>query len=357
MGCEVQICDLRLHSHASLASQPATSDPDLERVNLDLVHTNPNILNHTPGLLNVGALRSPLRIGYWAWELEAFPQGWDRFFTFYDEIWCPSAFAAQSLLQRSPIPVVAIPHLPDWSRLDTAYHQRRRRVAAQPAQQKPVRLLTCFDYWSTTARKNPAAVIAAFQQAFPSEQATPVELLIKTSSADQFPREHNRLRRSTSHDPRIQWCDQLLEPEAMLLLLASADVLVSLHRAEGFGLVLADAMALGIPVIATGYSGNLEFMPPDSAALVPWELVPIESSTGDYPRGCQWAEPSLGHAARWMRQLVDQPQLRLQLGERGRRAVQERLGLQRLGPLVQQRLGTLLLQPSRRELQPAQPLQ
>jgi glycosyltransferase involved in cell wall biosynthesis len=205
------------------------------------------------------------------------------------------------------------------------------------------------------ARKNPQGAITAFQQAFPIHRQD-VELVIKTSNANQFQAQHHQLKTSCANDNRIQWVDQLLSPIAMDQLLVSADVFVSLHRAEGFGLILADAMALGIPVIATGYSGNLEFMPPGSAALVPWQWSVIETNQGDYRKGNRWGEPSLGHAAKAMADLADSAQQRSQLGEAGRRAALERLSEERLVPLVQQRLGTLLQHPSRRELEPPQPL-
>lgn len=346
--CEVLPRDLKLSSHASLSS---CENRSAEAVHLDLVHTNPNILNTTPGLLQASTLTAPLRIGYWAWELEQFPEGWQASFADYDEIWCPSNFCAQALVQRSPVPVVAVPHLPDWPRLEQLHQQRQQQPRRRD---QPLRFLCCFDYWSTTARKNPEGAIDAFMAAFPQGDEA-VELVIKTSSSGQFEAQHANLQQRAASDPRIQWCDQLLSGEAMEALLASADVFVSLHRAEGFGLVIADAMALGIPVIATGYSGNLEFMPPGSAELIPWQWQRINSSQGDYSRGAHWAEPCLKAATAAMQRLAHNPQHRRQCGSQGRAAVRERLGLERLLPIVQQRLGSLLLHPSRRELQQTQP--
>jgi glycosyltransferase involved in cell wall biosynthesis len=128
-----------------------------------------------------------------------------------------------------------------------------------------------------------------------------------------------------------------------------------LHRSEGFGLMLADAMAIELPVIATGYSGNVEFMPPGSAALVPWQLQPIARTCGDYRQGWHWAEPDQAAAAAAMQRLVEQPAAAAAQGRRGRAAVQERLSAERLSAIVRQRLGTLLLKPSRRELRQGLP--
>ena len=366
VGCRVIPRDLPLNTHPSL--HPTTTDTSAQdsiassssAPQLDLVHTNPNLLNCCPDLVTATHLRCPLRIGYWAWELEAFPEGWEPAFADYDEIWCPSPFTAQALSQRSPIPVIAVPHLPDWPRLDQLFTRRQGSAASH---ERPFRFLTLFDFWSTTERKNPLGAIQAFQRAFPRTASTQpaVELLIKSSSAEQFPDACQQLMAAAAGDPRIRWMHELLSPSALDALLLEADALVSLHRSEGFGLVLADAMAIGLPVIATGYSGNLEFMPPGSAMLVPWTLTPIPRTCGDYRRGWAWAEPDLAAAAEAMRQLVDDPDLQQRLATAAAAAVRERLSPERLGAIVRQRLGNLLLHPSRRELHeglsaPASPL-
>lgn len=348
IDCQLIPKDLQLTTHPSVLQAPAAA-PSARAAQVDLVHTNPNLLAANPELLQPANLEAPLRIGYWAWELEAFPEGWEPYFSDYDEIWCPSSFAAQALAQRSPVPVIAVPHLPDWARLEAL---RERRLSRKTLAERPFRFLVLFDFWSTPERKNPLGAIQAFQRAFPAEQpgGPAVELLIKTSSASQFPEAREHLMAATAADQRIHWLHQLLSPADLDALLLSADALVSLHRSEGFGLVLADAMAIELPVIATGYSGNLDFMPHGSAALVPWQLQPIARTCGDYRQGWHWAEPDLQAAATAMRRFVEQPAAAQALARRGASAVRERLSAKRLGAIVRQRLGTLLLKPSRREL-------
>jgi glycosyltransferase involved in cell wall biosynthesis len=355
-GCRVSCIDLKLATHPSIqdsASIPTEPLPQAQgsptRWLLDLVHTNPNVLAATPGLLDPARLTAPLRIGYWAWELEVFPDGWEHHFRDYDEIWCPSAYCAQSLSQRSPVPVVPLPHLPDWPRLDALRQQRQQRQRSA----SPFRFLTLFDFWSTQERKNPAGAIAAFHAAFPPEQAAddpPVELLIKTSSAEQFPRQRDELEALAGGDPRVRWLDGLLSREALDNLFCDADALVSLHRAEGFGLNLADAMAIELPVIATGYSANLEFMPPGTAELVSWSPTTVAHTCGDYRSGMPWAEPDLHAAAAAMRRLVEQPAWAAALGSRSAEVVRQRLAAERLTGIVHQRLAQALLKPSRRQL-------
>ena len=342
-GCTLDYVDLALASHAAVQALPQdTAQQDHSRTppQVDLVHTNPNILASNPGLLQRHPLSAPLRIGYWAWELEAFPDGWERFFSGYDEIWCPSNFTAQALALRSPIPVIALPHLPDWSHLDQR-RQLRQQQLLQRQGSHPFTFLTLFDFWSTPDRKNPEAVIRAFQMAFPidAQNQPPVQLLIKASSAEQFPEQAQAMNDLTAGDPRIRWIKALLSQEQLDALYDEADALVSLHRAEGFGLTLAEAMALGMPVIATGYSGNLDFMPPGSAELIPWQLIPLERSYGDYLAGCHWAEPDGSAAAAAMRRLAENPEHAHQLGEAGCRIAHERLSSHRLAAIVRQRLG------------------
>ena len=343
-GCELEYIDLALASHAAVGELPLSRGHS-GAPHMDLVHTNPNILASNPELLENQRLSAPLRIGYWAWELERFPAGWERFFEGYHEIWCPSSFTAQALAQRSPVPVIAVPHLPDWPALN-----RRAAIRVQQRQQAkgravPFTFLTLFDFWSTLQRKNPGGVIEAFQSAFPLSGGShpPVQLLIKASSAEQFPQQAAALRALCNNDPRIHWIEALLSESELLALYARADALVSLHRAEGFGLTLAEAMAMGIPVIATGYSGNLDFMPPGSAALIPWRPTTIEQTCGDYSAGASWAEPDLAAAAAAMCRLAGDRTAAARLGDRGRAVVSERLSAERLSAIVRQRLGRWLL--------------
>ena len=342
-GCHLSYVDLALASHAAVQAIPRDQGTGAPQV--DLVHTNPNILASNPELLERQPLAAPIRIGYWAWELEQFPLGWERFFAGYQEIWCPSSFTAQALAQRSPVPVIALPHLPDWPSLQTRTQARSRQ--RQQRQGEPFTFLTLFDFWSTPERKNPAAVIQAFQRAFPIQSSSypAVQLLIKASSAEQFPEQAAALKALAKGDPRIRWVEALLPQIQLDALYDQADAVVSLHRAEGFGLTLAEAMAQAIPVIATGYSGNLDFMPPGSAELIPWPPCRIQRTSGDYRAGAVWADPDLEAAAAAMRRLATDPVSAAQLGLRGQATAQERLSPDRLSAVVRQRLGRCWLPP------------
>jgi len=360
-GVRVQCRDLPLATHAndteidrsfSVGDEPG----DIKPAAIDLIHTNPNILSQTNGLSNSIELTAPLRIGYWAWELESFPHGWEPGFAGLDQLWCPSSFTATSLGLRSPVPVTPLPHLPDWSRANRI--MARRNQATRPC--SSFTCLFAFDFWSTIGRKNPYGVIEAFQRAFPLKTTgdlsiSDARLLLKAASGKYFPEATEELRRCCAADPRISLITEALSVDAVDDLYAAADVLISLHRAEGFGLGLAEAMAAEIPVIATGYSGNLDFMPLGSAELIAFRLVPISHTQGDYRAGRLWADPDLDAAAAALRRLASDPAYRQGLALAGRKAVQERLAAERLAGIVSQRLGCLLLRAGRAELLSALP--
>jgi len=347
-GLRVQWRDLPLATHSN--DQPLPPGGALQPAAIDLLHTNPNVLRQSDGLARQLCLQAPLRIGFWAWELDSFPWGWEAGFAGLDQLWCPSSFTAQALALRSPVPVSALPHLIDWDRADRLAMTRLAQPPRRPGQ--AFTALFAFDFWSTEGRKNPYGAIEAFRLAFPAGASSSsgegqARLLLKLSSAEQFPEARARLRAHCAGDARISLVERHLSLPELEALYASADVLLSLHRAEGFGLTLAEAMAGALPVVATGYSGNLDFMPPGSAVLVPYTLEPIARSEGDYRQGELWAEPHLEVAAAALRRLAFDGDHHRHLALAGRRAVQERLAPERLAAVVRQRLGCLLSQAGR----------
>ncbi|CAK6690893.1 hypothetical protein IFHNHDMJ_00906 [Synechococcus sp. CBW1107] len=357
-GVRVQVHDLPLATHVN--DQPTRPAAEILPAAVDLIHTNPNVLRQTDGLAERLQLKAPLRIGFWAWELEDFPSGWESGFIGLDQLWCPSSFSATSLGLRSPIPVTPLPHLIDWARADAIH--RQRQVLKRQRSTADFVCVYLFDLWSTVGRKNPYGVIDAFQQAFPSRQAADhrfpdARLVLKVGSGSQFPQELASLRQRISHDSRIQLIDAHLTREQLDQLLINSDVMIHLHRAEGFGLAMAEAMAAGIAVVATGYSGNLDFMPPGSSALVDADLVPILCSEGDYRCGSFWGEPNIDQAATYLRALSTDPDVLFRLSQSGRQAVQRLLAPERLGKIVKQRLGCLLAQAGRAELIGSLPLE
>lgn len=246
-------------------------------------------------------------IGYWFWELERFPEAWSDAFQLVDEVWVASEFVRNSVAAATHKPVHLVP-LPIECLPASAVDRDRFGL-----ERDRFVFLFSFDYHSYPQRKNPEAVIAAFRMAFPPERDD-VRLLIKTVHADRLPDAHLRLVNATAADPRIRIADAPLLRTDVSALLACADAYVSLHRSEGLGLGMAEAMALGKPVIATGYSGNMDFMSPQDACVVGFSLVDVPADAYPHWQNQRWADPDVAQAARYMHALADAPTGARELG-------------------------------------------
>lgn len=246
-------------------------------------------------------------IGFWLWELEKFPRDWRGAFDLVDEVWAPTAFVCDAIGATTRKPVLRMP-MPIEFKVPTGID--RAHFGLPP--DKFVFLFS-YDFNGFVSRKNPEAVIAAFRRAF-ADGTQGAKLLMKCSNGDRFRDRLEALQGSVADDPRIEMRDGFLSREEMYALQNSVDCFVSLHRSEGFGLGLAECMYLGKPVIATAYSGNLDFMDHDNSLLVDYRMIPL--SNGDYPywRGQQWADPDIAHAASWMRRLFDDRDLARRIG-------------------------------------------
>lgn len=245
-------------------------------------------------------------IGFWFWELEHFPLEWQGALDLVDEIWVASSFVQRSISAATRKPVLRMP-LP----IDLCNVHPDREFFGLP-EGKFIFLFT-FDYYSYPQRKNAEAVVAAFRTAFPAGRGD-VCLLIKSINAERVADAHLRLVGAARGDPRIVFRDGHIGREEMYRLIASADAYVSLHRSEGFGLGMAEAMHLGKPVIATRYSGNLDFMSDEVARLVDCKMVQVPPGAYPHWQGQRWAEPDVEMAAICMRSLADDPRGARELG-------------------------------------------
>ncbi len=246
-------------------------------------------------------------IGMWWWEVSRFPASMHRSFALVDEVWVGSEHVAGALSVASPVPVYRVT-LPV---IRPRVEQLRRERLGLP--DGPL-FLFMFDYHSVFERKNPLAVIDAFKRAFAPRSGA--SLAIKCTNSADDPSNHARLLAAAAEHPDVHLLDGYLSPAENDAMIAACDCYVSLHRSEGFGLTPAEAMALGKPVIATGYSGNLDYMTPRNARLVDYELVPIGPGNAPYPADGEWASPSVEHAAHLMREVFDDPSAARALGAR-----------------------------------------
>lgn len=256
-------------------------------------------------------------VGYCYWELDTLSDAMRRGTAAADEIWVQTRFVEEAFANGSTTPVRRVP-LPVPEPAPSG-RTRADFPALASVGERPL-LGATFDYFSVRERKNPLGALDAFTRAFAPGEG-PV-LVVKTLHADRFPEQHAELlARVGARADVVVWDEQLSRADQMAFL-GCLDGLVSLHRAEGFGLHLAEAMWLGTPVIATGYSGNLDFMDHTNSLLVGWSPTAVLAGGGIYPTGARWAEPDLDHAAECMQRLVGDVGLRQQLAAAGRATMQ-----------------------------------
>ncbi len=258
------------------------------------------------------ALSRRYRIGYWAYELESLPQDWRPTAGALHEIWTPSQFVADAVKRSidDDIPITVMPHpTADMTHI----RADRVRFGLKP---DAFVVLILFDLRSTRARKNPDAAVDAYLQAFPEPDGRAM-LVCKVTASDKAPAEFAKLKSRIGDRQDIRLLTERLDDEEVWRLIASADVLLSLHRSEGYGLVLAEAMKLRRCVVATGWSGNMDFMNDGNSVPIPFRRMPVKDPQKQYIAPDQsWADADVSAAADALRRLEADPAGRRRLGER-----------------------------------------
>jgi glycosyltransferase involved in cell wall biosynthesis len=285
-----------------------------------VLHVNPPLLPLTLLRLRRGLARGRRVIGYWSWELPEAPTDWRVGARFVHEVWVLTPFVAAALDPLLPGKVRVVP--PPMAIAPPRPSALDRAAFGLPAE--AVVVLVSFNLASSFERKNPLAAIAAFRAAFGDR--TDRLLLLKIGNRSHFPEDFARLAVAAAAAPNIRLETRILPTGDLHALTAACDIVLSLHRSEGFGLVPAEAMLLGKPVIATGWSGNMAFMDATNAALVGYRLVPAADPRHVY-EGAPWAEPDQADAVAHLRRLADDAAARIALGAQGREAAFARLGV------------------------------
>jgi glycosyltransferase involved in cell wall biosynthesis len=269
-------------------------------------------------------------IGVWAWEVEDFPDSFDTAIGLVDEIWAISEFVRAAIARKTDKPVHVIPYpVPELSR--TAELDR----AALGLRERPY-LLYMFDYFSVFERKNPVGLVEAFTAAFADGQGP--ELVLKSVNGERFRSQREQLLSACRGRSDIHLIEHYLDADVVESLITHCAAYVSLHRAEGLGLTMSEAMSAGRPVIATGYSGNLDFMNEENSLLVGYQPVEIPASARPYGPPTRWAEPDLAEAARQLRWVFEHPAEAAQLGLRAQESMRASHDLDRSVSFVMGRL-------------------
>ena len=236
--------------------------------------------------------------GLWWWEVSAFPERWLRSFDYLDELWVGSHFVADALGAVSPVPVVRVPvplALDPPAAID-------RAALGLPTDR--FTFLFVYDYDSVAARKNPLGAIEAFARACPVGPEHGAALVLKCLASESHADAHQAVVDAAARHEHVHVIDTKLPAAEKNGLMAACDAYLSLHRSEGFGLTIAEAMLLGKPVIATDYSGPRDFLTAANGYPVDYTLVPIGPGNDPYPAEGEWAEPDLDHAATQIRAVL-----------------------------------------------------
>jgi glycosyltransferase involved in cell wall biosynthesis len=297
---------------------------------INLINFNPDGISQFVEVWGSQYFKGHYNIGFWAWELPAFPPELQFGFDWFDEIWTFSNHAVEAISAVSPIPVIKIMPSLSLPRVSLG------REALGLPKDKFI-FLFMFDALSTFERKNPVAIVEAFIEAF-GKSNQDVLLVIKFSNSEHYPRQRDQFKVLTVQYPSVYLIDGHLMKEEVNALIYNCDCYVSLHRAEGFGLTMAEAMYFGKPTIATAYSSNTEFMNVGNSFLVKYDLVPITEDIGPYKTGNIWAEPDIEHAAALMHYVFHNYQQAKLVGATGSHEIQSLLSPQALGKKIRSRL-------------------
>jgi glycosyltransferase involved in cell wall biosynthesis len=308
------------------AHGPGPAGGDLD---VNVIAVNADGLPATLEALGSSFTEGRYTVGMWAWEVDDFPDPFAASAALVDEVWANSRHAAAAIARKVDVPVYNVPP----PVVERAPSTRSRADLGLP---DGFLFLFCFDFFSVAQRKNPVGVVEAFRRAFAPGEGP--RLVVKSINGDRVTPELERLRHAARDRPDIAVVDRYNDVADQRALIAACDAYVSLHRAEGFGYTMAEAMLAAKPVIATGYSGNLEFMDERNSFLVDHGMSPIPPRCDPYPEGGLWAEPDLDRAAELMRRVVDDPAGAAAVGERARDDIRRFHTPEARAPLVAARL-------------------
>ena len=236
-------------------------------------------------------------IYYLNWESEYFPQEYVLNISYFDEIWVPTTYCKEIISKYVDVPVNIVRYP-----IEISLNNNRNDEADAFYDKSKFNFLFMFDYNSTFERKNPLNLIKAFAKAFGTENES-VMLTIKTSSSKRYAKEKNDLISAVATFKNVKIVEKIFEKETLHHIIKNCDSYISLHRSEGFGLTMAEAMYFAKPVIATNYSGNLEFMNQLNSFLVQFTMIKVDNEIINYDKNTIWSNPDINHAAQLLKRV------------------------------------------------------
>lgn len=298
------------------------------KYNINLIHINPHEMGVAYAQLDKSFWDYRYNIAFWLWELEEFPKCWEPCFSCLDEIWTPSEFISDSIRKKTNLPVKTIPYCVSV----TIHKEYGRDFFHLPNQQ--FLYLVMYDSNSVVERKNPKAVFDAFKLSF-SKEDDKVGLVVKINDASR--QDIKQVEEAMMGYDNIYLITETLDKDQVNSLIKCCDVLVSLHRAEGFGLVLAEAMLLGTPTIATNWSSNTEFMTSEVSCLVDYKLITITKDMGPFKKGNHWADPDVSEAAGFMKKLYEDKDFYDRIAENAETYIRQKLSMEQATEIIKKR--------------------
>ena len=295
----------------------------------NLVHINMDKIDEFASAWGEPYFNGRHNIAYWVWELSSFPETYDGAFRRFNEIWTPSSFSMDAISMVSPVPVVRVPHA-----VEVDSSAMPNRIYFGLPEDKFVFLMV-FDFYSLLGRKNPLGAVRAFRKAFEGEKG--VVLVIKHINAKADLGQLSILEKELRGLQIVEFKNHMRKREVNSLM-ASCDCYVSLHRSEGFGLTIAEMMAIGKPVVATGYSGNMDFMNLNNSFPVRYKLIELEQDILPYKKGNIWAEPDEDHAAELMRLVFKNKKQRERISVEAAKTIEAEFSPEVVGKRYRERL-------------------
>lgn len=330
-GIPLAVTDFRQGNVSRMGATVPESVMGEPKYSVNLFHINADQTINALEQIGFEVLKGRYNIGYWAWELPEFPDEWVSAIAMFDEIWVPSEFCRQAVAEKADVPVVCLPHSVD------AIEETDAERSSFSLPEGKVLFLTMFDALSVPERKNPEAAISAIESAV-AQGCTEAHLVLKVSNLDKVPDFAASLRDRVGSQGNVTFIEGYLEAQEVHRLMSVCDAFLSPHRSEGFGLGLAEAMLLGKPVVATGWSGNLEFMSADNSVLVGYREVELVKDHGPYKMGQKWAEPDAEELVEAIVFLSGDVQQRTSLGIRARETIASEYSASAIGQRLLKRL-------------------
>lgn len=294
-----------------------------------LLHFNADTFLDLFNFFPLAALVRRRRIGHWVWELPVLPPRWVPALDKLHEIWVPSRFVAEAVANATKKPVRIVPYAVQVQ----DYSKREARKNLKLPDDAFI-FLTIFDSSSFLTRKNVFGTIRAFMDAFPNPGESSPILVIKCHGVGNRGHEFKTLNELISNDRRLILIDRVFSEDEITQLQAACDCLISLHRAEGFGLNIAECMSKGKIVIVTNFSGNTDFTRPENSLLVPYKMAEVDKHAYRYGGGQWWAEPDHDAAVEAMRRAAANAAEVQHLAARARADIAQNFSFEAIGRIA-----------------------